>query len=324
MKTKIAEAHENAEWNHRDAEAQRRTEGGSPPALRAARMRECNLRTWVARRRLASGEPPALRASPRLRASVVSLCALVFALLSVASCASGPRTVPPGTAQPDKFLFEQGTAALKDNKWFTAREYFRELVDTYPQSQYRAEAKLGVGDAYLGDGTTESKILAINEFREFLTFFPTHPRADYAQYKLAMAHYYQMQNPQRDQTETKEAIREFEAFIERYPNSSLMPEVRTRLRETKDRLAESDYQVAVFYYRNRWYPGAVERLKALLDRDPEYTHRDAAYYHLAESLVRLQRPAEALPHYERLVKEFERSEYLDEAKKRIAEIKSRS
>jgi outer membrane protein assembly factor BamD len=256
-----------------------------------------------------------------LRVLLISVCTL--SVLSMA-CASGARKAPSGTSQPDKFLFDQGTAALQDEKWITAREYFRELVDTYPQSEFRAEAKLGIGDSYLGDGTTESKILAINEFREFLTFFPTHNRADYAQYKLAMAHFYQMQNPQRDQTETKEAIAEFQGFIERYPNSSLMPEVRKNLREARDRLAESDYQVALFYYRNRWYPGAVERLKALLARDPEYTYRDAAYYHLAESLVKMGRGPEALPYYERLVKEFEHSEYLDDAQKRIGELKARS
>ena len=250
--------------------------------------------------------------------------AVLICVALAAACASGPRRVPAGTSQPDRFLFEQGTAALNDRKWMTAREYFRELVDTYPQSQYRADAKLGIGDSYLGDGTTEAKVLAINEFREFLTFFPTHGRADYAQYKLAMAHYYQMQNPQRDQTETKEAIQEFQVFLERYPNSTLTPDVRKHLREAKDRLAESDYQVAVFYYRNRWYPGAIERLKALLDRDPEYTYRDAAYYHLAESLVRLGRGPEALPYYERIAKEFERSEYLDDAQRRIAELKPRS
>lgn len=314
MNTQIAESFENAAGNHRDPGARGRTEHPSPPALRAAR---------IARRSRANGEEPALRASLRRRVSVVSLGALVCLLFSV-SCASGPKRIPPGTAQPDKFLFEQGTAALNDRKFLTARDYFRELVDSYPQSQYRADAKLGIGDSYLGDGTTEARILAISEFREFLTFFPTHPRADYAQFKLAMAHYYQMQNPQRDQTETKEAIQELQAFIERYPNSGLMPEVRTRMREAKDRLAESDYQVAVFYYRNRWYPGAVERLKSLLARDPEYTYRDAAYYHLGEALVKLDRAAEALPYYERLVNEFQNSEYLAEAQKRIAELKSRS
>jgi outer membrane protein assembly factor BamD len=254
---------------------------------------------------------------------VVSLGVLLL-IGCVTSCATGVRKVPTGTAQPDKFLFERGTEALNGKKWLNAREYFRELVDSYPQSQYRADAKLGIGDAYLGDGTTESKVLAINEFREFLTFFPTHSRADYAQYKLAMAHYYQMLNPQRDQSETKEAIKEFENFVERYPNSPLMGEVRTRLREAKDRLDTADYQVAVFYYRNRWYPGAAERLKAILTRDPEYTGRDAVYYYLGEALIRMQRQAEALPYYERLVKEFERSEYLGDAQKRIAELKSKT
>jgi outer membrane protein assembly factor BamD len=251
----------------------------------------------------------------------IRIVSVIGALALTLACGSNPRRVPAGNSQPDRYLFERGTDELNERDWLPAREYFRELVDSYPQSQYRADAKLGIGDSYLGEGTTEAKILAMNEYREFLTFFPTHPRADYAQYKLAMAHYYQMLNPQRDQTETKEAIREFNAFIERYPNSQLVGDVRTRLREAKDRLSESDYQVGLFYYRNRWYPGAVDRFKAVLERDPEYTYRDALYFHLAESLVKLQRPAEALPYFERLVKEFERSEYLADAHKRIAELK---
>lgn len=246
---------------------------------------------------------------------------VILGLTVLAACGGRPTRLPAGTAQPDKFLFERGTEALNDRKWLTAREYFRQLVDSYPQSPLRADAKLGVGDTYLGEGTTEARILAINEFREFLTFFPTHNRADYAQYKLAMAHFYQMLAPQRDQTETRAAIEEFEAFLERYPNSSLTGEVQARLREARDRLSESDYQVGLFYYRNRWYPGAIERFKVLLSRDPGYTHRDGVYFHLAESLVRLAREAEALPYYERLVTEFAQSEHLTDAQRRITELK---
>ena len=49
------------------------------------------------------------------------------------------------------------------------------------------------------------------------------------------------------------------------------------------------------------------------------------YYHLAESLRlsgRKESLAEALPYYERLLKEFEQSEYLENTKKRIAELKT--
>jgi outer membrane protein assembly factor BamD len=239
-----------------------------------------------------------------------------------AGCATGPKEPPTGTPEPDKFLFDRGTEALTDRKWLNAREYFRRLVDTYPQSPFRADAKLGIGDSYLGDGTTEGKILGINEFREFLAFFPTHRRADYAQYKLGMGHFLQMLSPQRDQTETREAIKEFETFVERYPNSALMEEVRGKLREARDRLGSSDYEVGLFYYRNRWYPGAIDRFKVLLSRDASYTYRDAVYFHLAESLVKMNQNAEALPYFERLVKEFEKSEYLEDARRRIAELKA--
>jgi outer membrane protein assembly factor BamD len=257
-------------------------------------------------------------------AALVAVLALVACSAVASACGGKKNAIPPGTTQPDKFLYDRGTAALSDKKWFNAREYLRQVVDNYPQSQYRPDAKLGLGDSYLGEGTTESYVLAINEYREFLTYYPTNPRADYAQYKLAFAHYKQMLAPERDQTETREAVKEFEAFVERYPNSSLMPEAKARLREAKDRLDDSEYRVGFFYFRVRWYPGAIDRFKLLLKNDPDYTRRDAVYFYLAESLLKTEKKPEALPYYERLVQEFETSEYLEEAKRRIAELKTQS
>jgi outer membrane protein assembly factor BamD len=139
-----------------------------------------------------------------------------------------------------------------------------------------------------------------------------------------MSHFYQMHGAERDQTETKEAIAELSAFVERYPNSSLMPEGKTKLRAAKDRLGDSEYRVGAFYFRSRWYPGAIDRFKSLLQRDPEYTHRDAVYYYLAESLIKIKLPAEALPYFERLLSEFEQSEYLQDARKRVEELKPKT
>ena len=243
------------------------------------------------------------------------------ALVAASACASRVRgLVPPGTSEPDRFLFDKATEALNAKKWLTAREYFKQIVETYTASPFRPDAKLGVGDTYLGEGTAEALVLAINEFREFLSFYPTNKRADYAQYKLGMAHFRQMRGPQRDQSETREAVKEFETFVERYPNSSLMPEVRAKLREAKDRLSESSYMVGYFYYRQRWYIGAESRFKDVL-KDEGYTGRDAVYFYLAESLIKQNQQAEALPYFERLVQEFEKSEYLPEAQKRISELK---
>jgi outer membrane protein assembly factor BamD len=274
---------------------------------------------------MAVDNPRAAVTAPRAFFLSAALLPALAALLLLAACSSAPKRPPTGTPDPDRFLFERGTAELNDKDWLTAREYFRQLVDSYPQSQYRGDAKLGLGDSHLGEGSTEGYVLAINEYKEFLSFYPTHKRVDYAQFKLGMAHFYQMRGPMRDQSETLEAIKELTTFVERFPSaerSPLFPEAKARLREAKDRLGDHELGVGIQYHRTKWYPGAIERLKTLLDKDPEFSHRDAALYYLADSYDKVGRSAEALPYYDRLVKEFDRSEYLARAQTRLTAIRA--
>ena len=233
---------------------------------------------------------------------------------------------PTGTTAPDQFLFDRAAASMKDKKYLTAREYYTQIFDNYPQSPLRPEAKLGIGETYLEEGGEANLVLAENEFKEFITFYPTNSHADQAQYKLAMTHFSRMKAPQRDQTETLAAVREFEVFFDRYPNSTLTPEVRAKWRMARSRLSEASYRVGLYYFRVRWYPGAIDRFKDVLKSDPQFSNRDALYYYLAESLYRssAEKKAEALPYFERLVKEFEKSEFLTLAQKRIAELKTAS
>src|SRR5688572_31848718 len=154
---------------------------------------------------------------PRYSALVV-----LFADVLVAACGNRRSLAPPANVQADEFLFQRGQEELKDRKWLQAREYFRQIVDNYPQSTFRPDAKLALGDTYIGENTTEALLLAVNEFREFLTFYPTNPRADYAQYRLAVAFSEQMLAPDRDQTATRDVIKELQVLIDRYPNSALI------------------------------------------------------------------------------------------------------
>ncbi|MEQ1759832.1 MAG: outer membrane protein assembly factor BamD [Vicinamibacterales bacterium] len=250
-----------------------------------------------------------------------SLCVALVTVLGISAC-GGPRNVTPPGVAPDRFLFDRGTAELMMEHWLQAREYFQRIVDGYPQSPTRPDAKLGIGDSYLGEDTAESLVYAANEFREFQQFYPTHARADYAQYRLAMSHFQQMKAPERDQSETRAAIAEFNTFFERYPQSALTPEVRGKWREAKDRLSAASYQVGVYYHRVKWYPGAIDRFKEILRDDPGYSGRDGVYFYLADSLTKTDKKAEALPYLDRLVKEFDQSEYLVDARKQLAELQA--
>jgi outer membrane protein assembly factor BamD len=251
-----------------------------------------------------------------------ALCPLLFLAVILTGCGSNPP-VTAGPGEADQILLDRGHAALKERSWTRARTYFSELLESYPQSPLRADAKLGVGDTFLGENNSASFVYAQNEYREFLSFYPTNPKADYAQMQLGVVHFNQMLSPQRDQSETKEAIKEFQTFVDRFPRSALLPQVKEKLREAKDRLADADMIVANFYLSIRLYTGAEPRYRHILETDPEYTRKDSLYFHLAETLEKSggTRKAEALPYYERLVQEFEKSEYLEEAARRIERLK---
>jgi outer membrane protein assembly factor BamD len=262
----------------------------------------------------------------RDRVIATRLLGLVLSLVAVAllaGCHREPKTAlpAPGSSDADKFLFDRGNESLAKKRWVAAREYFKKLVDTYPQSPYRQDAKLGIGDSYIGENTIESNILAANEFKEFLQYFPLNPRADYAQYKAGLAHFRQMLSAERDQTNTQDAITEFDVFLRNYPNSPYRGEVEKLRQQAKDRLSEASFKVGLLYYRIHNYAGAIARFRDVMTTNPEYVGRDGVYFYLAEIYHKLQQDAEALPLYDRLVKEFDKSDYLGKAQKRITELK---
>ena len=249
------------------------------------------------------------------------VCAALLAAAVTACGHKGPKLPAVGEAEADKFLYDRGAEYLAKKNWINAREYFRRIVDSYPRSPYREEAKLGIGDSYVGEGRIESLILGANEFKEFLTYFPRSPRTDYAQYRLGFAQFKQMLGPDRDQTATHDAIRELQRFLDSYRDSKYRPEVLKLYRQARDRLSESEFRVGLLYYRVRWTNGALGRFSELIKSDPEYTKRDELFFYLAETLKRANALPEALPMYDRVVKDFAKSKYKQRAEKRIAEVK---
>ncbi|HJO17634.1 MAG TPA: outer membrane protein assembly factor BamD [Vicinamibacterales bacterium] len=265
-----------------------------------------------------------------MRSTIVSneqapLTSIAVALLltsGMACTVPDPAALPPGTPEPDRYLFEHGSALFEDENWDKAQTVFRRLVDVYPQSPYRFDAKLAIGDSLLGNGGLSSLIQAVNEFEEFLRFYPTHPRAAYAQFKIGITYSEGMLASDRDQTSTKMAIEAFDLFFELYPDSDLIDEARKWHRTARDRLSEADFRVGEFYFNGGWYPGAIQRMRAVLAEDPGYTARDAVYFVLGESLAIIGQGDEALPYFNQLVDDFEQSAYLEPARRRIAELES--
>ncbi len=185
--------------------------------------------------------------------------------------------------QPDKVLFDRAMDALKHNRYDVARLQLQTLINTYPDSEYIARAKLAVADSWYAEGGSASLAQAEIEYKDFETFFPNMPEAAEAQLKLANIHYQQMEKADRDPTHALRAEEEYRQLIMQYPDSKLVPEAKERLLQVQEVLASREFSVGHFYYMRQSYPAAIARLESLVDKYPLYSKADEALYLLGQS-----------------------------------------
>jgi outer membrane protein assembly factor BamD len=188
-----------------------------------------------------------------------------------------------GSKQPDKVLFDRAMDAMKHNRFDVARMTLQTLINTYPDSEFVARAKLAVGDSWYAEGGSAALAQAEIEYKDFETFFPNMPEAAEAQLKIANIHYQQMEKPDRDYTHAMRAEEEYRSLILQYPDSKLVPEAKQRLLEVQEVLGEREYDIGRFYFLRQSYPAAIARLNSLVDRYPLYSHADDALYLLGQS-----------------------------------------
>ena len=72
--------------------------------------------------------------------------ALLVLAIAAYACGGPKKNVIPNNVQPDRYLMDRANEQVMKKDWTKAREYFRQIVDNYPQSPLRPDAKLGIGD----------------------------------------------------------------------------------------------------------------------------------------------------------------------------------
>src|ERR1700723_3500882 len=199
------------------------------------------------------------------------LSLILVALVLALGCTNKKATNPlanGGSKQPDKVLFDRSMDAMKHNHFDVARMTLQALINTYPDSEYIARAKLAVADSWYAEGGSASLAQAEIEYKDFETFFPNMPEAAEAQLKLANIHYQQMEKADRDPTHAMRAQDEYRQLIMQYPDSKLVPEAKQRLLQVQEVIAEREFGIGRFYYLRQSYPASIARLQSLVEKYP--------------------------------------------------------
>jgi len=251
---------------------------------------------------------------------------LLWMVIMVAALSSGcfgkkkAAPVAGTSAEPDKVLYERANVNIQKGRYAIARLDLQTLINTYPDSEYLAKAKLSIADSYYKESGTAGLKQSIVEYKDFITFFPFLDEAAYAQLQVAMAHYRQMDKPDRDHAEAVDAEAELQTFLDKYPTSPLAPQAQQRLRETQEVLAEGNFRIARFYQIRGAYRAAGARLLELTARYPLYSQADQANFMLAQIYEKTERNDFASVYYSKIVKEYPLSPLVPDAKEHLNKL----
>jgi outer membrane protein assembly factor BamD len=209
-----------------------------------------------------------IRLSPLSLVLNLLLSVLFTALVSGCSSSDYDETVD---WSPERIYAE-----AKDN---LNNKIYDKAIGLYEKLEGRAagtvlaqQAQLDKAYAQLKSGEATTAIATLNRF---IKINPASPAIDYAIYLKGVANFnddlgflssfIQEDLSERDQKAAKESFESFKELVTRFPNSNYAEDAKLRMRYIVNVLAQSEVNVAQFYYKKGAYIAAINRAQAAIN-----------------------------------------------------------
>jgi len=213
--------------------------------------------------------PPSLcrRAAAPRGGVVVALLLLFGGAASGCGGPDKPKTLPPGGEA--ELAYDRAYAQVQDGDCLDAEPKLQRIRRKYPFSRFAALAELRLADCLLDQ---DKPLEAIQAYRQFVRTRPSHPEIPYARFQIAYAHYKQVPTDwllsppahERDQTPTREALRQLRRFLLDHPDDERAERARELAEETLRMLARHELYVAEYYLKRDAPEAAAARIRTML------------------------------------------------------------
>jgi outer membrane protein assembly factor BamD len=236
---------------------------------------------------------------------------LPFALSLLLGCGGKGKNIKTIQGDPG-LLYKQGLARFNKRDYPEALKKFEELKSNFPDSPpYTIWAELKVGDCHFFE---KKYVEAIAAYEEFKKIHPGHEEIPYVQYQIGMSYFNQMFTLDRDQTPTKKALSSLEYLIANYPPSLFTEKAKGKIAVCKKRLADHEFYIGNFYYKQGKFQAAAARFEGLLEKFPKDPDEDKTLHFLGKSYLELEQWEKAEVIFTKIVTEYPKSSYYKEAK----------
>ena len=225
---------------------------------------------------------------------------------------SGPKA--DATAEA---LFDEGMRSFNEKRYVRAIDNFSKLRTDYPFSPQVTQVELKIADAYY---LNQQYPEAINAFKEYQSMHPTNENIPFVLLRLGQSHFDQFTSTDRDQKNTEIAKGYFENVVNSYPKSPQAVEAKEKLAKCLEYLAEHEFNVAFFYFKQEKYPAARDRFEEIVRKHKDTPTAVKSLFYLGESYRNEKNVIRAGLAYEALIEHYPQTKFAADAKAQLASL----
>lgn len=145
-------------------------------------------------------------------------------------------------------------------------EIFKKIVEKSPYSKYASQAQYKMGMLMLQLGRYEE---ACDAFQKVIDNYPDSEWASPAKYQLAIATAKGFSGTAYDSYSLEEATKRLDEFVKEHPEAEISPKAIGQLADLRDKEAKKSFDTAHFYETQKKYNSAAVYYQIVIDRYPE-------------------------------------------------------
>jgi outer membrane protein assembly factor BamD len=212
---------------------------------------------------------------------------ILFIILIFWGCSSSIDTVNL-TAEE---RFNYALSLFNDEDYEEALKEFQAIVLQFPGNAVVDDAQYYLAQTRYKRG---EYILSAYEFSKLIKNLSSSEWIDEAQLMLAESYYNVSPDYTLDQSYTKKAIEEYQAFIDFFPTNPKVPDAEKKINELNEKLAHKEYNTAYIYEKMEYFRAALISYDNVIETYHDTRYAPLAMYDKINLLMQRGRNAEAL------------------------------
>lgn len=242
---------------------------------------------------------------------------LLLFLLSLGSC-HFQKILKSGTMDEK---YDQAIKLYHEKDYSRALQLFDQLINVVRATDKSQRIYYYYSYCYFNQ---RDYTLAGYYFKRYVNNFPNTPEAEECYYMSAYCLFKNSPTYTLDQTNTYEALKELQLFVNTYPTSKRVPECNELIDKLREKLAAKDLRIAKLYFRMEDYAAAIVCFNNVLKDYPETKDREEILFYVVKTYFKYakesiedkkkERISKSVQAYNDFVSQYPESDFLSEAK----------